>query len=217
MDGGFSSCRLTEGRDIFRVMNSYTMRPRRRVFCNGLLFLLWVTALAGCASKSPPLIDWTTLAIQVPEGRSLPLPLTVAPRYDGAGEKRMGYLEPRNDRGIVRYDYAEHTYDERALLTSFGKAALKQAFADVKSSGDATADVICTMSADAVLTKPERAHQVEVTLAMQSQDGQDLGTYRGSAITRSATGFDKAALHNAYTLALFDAIEKAVAELPANL
>lgn len=174
-------------------------------------------ALAGCASKSPPLIDWTTLTIQVPEGRTLPLPLTVAARYTGEGEKRLSYLQPRNDRGVVRYDYAEHRYDERALLTSFGKAALKQAFTEVTDAGGDSADVICTMSAEARLTQPDRAHQVDVTLVMRGRDGRDLGSYRGSAITRSATGFDKAALHNAYTLALFDAIEKVVAEMPVAL
>ncbi|MBT8422638.1 MAG: hypothetical protein KJP03_05935 [Gammaproteobacteria bacterium] len=179
-----------------------------------LLLLLAVFGLTGCASKSPPLIDWTTLAIQVPEGRTLPIPLTVATRYTGEGEKRLSYLHPRNDRGVIRYDYAEHRYDERALLTSFGKAALKQAFAEVTDASDNSADIICTLSADAMLTQPERAHQVDVTLVMRAQDGRELGSYRGSAITRSATGFDQAALHNAYTLALFNAIEKVVAEMP---
>lgn len=176
--------------------------------------LVVTTALAGCATRGVEPIDWTTLTIQVPANRELPMPASVGIAYQGEGEKQIGYLQPYSDRGITRYRYSEHRYDERALLLSFGKAALKHAFSEVNTAGQTATDLLATISADASVSEKDFVHRVAVVLSIRWSGGGELGSYRGTAQTRSARGFDGVALQNAYTLALFDAIEKIARDLP---
>lgn len=171
--------------------------------------LVAAALLCGCAPFQHKPIDWNSLYIEVPPTTTLPFPVSARVEYEGAGKaKRVEFTQTIFIGPVAQVLDRSHQFDEQALMMEYGEIAFKNIFAEVRTAANERADVICRMSAETTITGWNSTHEVDVKVAVRSDDDTDLGTYIGHGSVKSSVVFHEVALQNAYKLAFIDALEK---------